>query len=92
MDLSDAFAQRLCGYANMARNLSRDETRDLARIVELVKKYLQEEGRHFVAGAENAPILCSYANDGTPISTHERWVKTWGAQGHRVHRQGSQAH
>ena len=44
----------------------------------VVSHYLRSKARHFVTEHRNAPLLFSYASDGTPMKTVERYVKSVG--------------
>ena len=56
------------------------------RLAEALKHFSRAEARKLVVGAKGVPILCSYSNDGTPMTVRKR-VVLQGVAG-RTHREG----
>jgi len=50
-------------------NEQRDE---VDRLAEALSSFTRAEARRLVVGAKGAPLLCSYSNDGTPMTVRKR--------------------
>ena len=74
-------------WSQVSRVADRDEQREeVDRLVEALKHFSRAEARKLVVGAKGVPILCSYSNDGTPMTVRKR-VVLQGVAG-RTHREG----
>ena len=63
-----------------------EQPQEIDRLAEALKHFSRAEARKLVVGAKGVPILCSYSNDGTPMTVRKR-VVLQGAAG-RIHREG----
>lgn len=74
-------------YGRAARVLDRNEAREAVRVAEVVKQCLWDKASAFIAKHSHAPLLFSYASDGTPMTTVSRHVVQAHAK-RRVAREG----
>ena len=78
-------------WSQVSRVADRDEQRqEVDRLAEALKHFSRAEARKLVVGAKGVPILCSYSNDGTPMTVRKR-VVLQGVAG-RIHREGGASH
>eukprot|EP00974_Lingulodinium_polyedra_P057606 5544797-Lingulodinium_polyedra.AAC.1 len=58
-------------HSSASRVLSRDDSREALRLVEVVKEFLWSKAKALVRECNGRPILYSYGSDGTPLLTQE---------------------
>ena len=58
-------------HCSASSNLARDEGREAAKLVAVVKSFLWARAKTLVRTANGQPVLFSYGSDGTPLLTKE---------------------
>ena len=78
-------------WAQVSRVANPNEQRDeVDRLAEALKTFTRAEARRLVVGAQGAPLLCSYSNDGTPQTVRKRIRSTGGPSS--FNREGGASH
>ena len=80
---------RVSYFAQVHQSSTVQEKRELWRLCEAGKAYLQSRARDVILGANDMPVLVHYSSDGTPISTKYRTkAKRLSLTGRSVQRHG----
>ena len=81
-----ALGNQLVELSSPFKVFSAEERRLVGKFCEVSKKFLQEQARKTVAGAENRAVLYHYGSDGTPLLVQKRFTQHAG--GRTVRRSG----
>ena len=73
-------------YAQVGLTLKKPEEYEVQKLAEVLKQFSQEQVVDLVARADHLPVLCSYINDGTPLTAKIRFQP--GFDNMKVYREG----
>ena len=73
-------------YAQVGLTLKKPEEYEVQKLAEVLKQFSQEQVVDLVARACHRPVLCSYSNDGTPLTAKIRFQSGFGNM--KVRREG----